>query len=65
MKNPEYFRLIKGGRFVGFKRIITEFLPAGRNIWQLDRIEHDPEETQKLSTPAVGIGAMKRARITS
>ena len=65
MRNPEYFRLNKGGRFVGFKRVVTEFLPAGRSMWQLERIEHDPEETERLSRPAVGINSMKRARITS
>ena len=63
-KNPEYFRLKKEGRFVGFKRVVTEFMPAGHSSWQLEPIEHNPEETQKLSEPAMGIGAMKRERIT-
>jgi len=64
MKNPEYFRLIKNGCFVGFKRIVTEYLPAGHDKWQLARIDHDPEETQRLSRPAVGIEALKRERIS-
>lgn len=62
MKNPEYFRLFKNGRFVGFKRIVTEYLPAGHSTWQFDRLEHEPEETQKLSRPAAGIETMKRQK---
>jgi len=65
MKNPEYFRLIKDGSFVGFKRIVTEYLPAGFNRWQFDPIEHDSEDTRKLSRPAMGIVALKRERTTS
>ena len=65
MKNPEYFRLMKNGLFVGFKRVITEFLPASHNVWQLDLLEHDPKDTQKLSSPAIGIETLKRERITS
>ena len=62
MKNPEYYRLIKAGRFVGFKRVVTEYLPAGHSAWQFDRLEHDPEETQRLSRPAAGIETMKRQK---
>lgn len=65
MENPEYFRLIKNEQFVGFKRVVTEYLPASHNAWQLDPIEHDPEDTQKLSRPAMGIESLKRERITS
>jgi len=65
MKNPEYFRLMKNGQFVGFKRIVTEYLPAGRSTWRLDQIEHDPGETQRLSRPALGIESLKRERISS
>ena len=54
MKNPGYFRLIKDGNFVGFKRVITEYLPAGQTKWQFDPIEHDDEDTQKLSKPFFG-----------
>lgn len=65
MKNPEYFRLLKNGQFVGFKRVVTEYLPASHSTWQLDMIEHDPKETQRLSKPAMGIESLKRERITS
>ena len=58
MKNPEYFRLFKNGRFVGFKRIVTEFLPAGHSLWQHAELEHD--EAQILSRPAIGIENLKR-----
>ena len=65
MKNPEYFRLIKDGQFVGFKRVVTEYLPAGRSTWQLGQVEHDPGETQRLSKPALGTESLKRERISS
>ena len=64
MKNIEYFRLIKDGCFVGFKRIVTEYLPPGHSSWQLAQVDHDPEETQKLSKPAMGIENLKRERIS-
>lgn len=63
MKNPVYFRMIKDGRFVGFKRIVTEYLPAGSSRWQLTLVKHNPEETQRLSRPAMGIESLKRERI--
>lgn len=66
MKNPVYFRLIdKNGNFVGFKRIVTEFLPATMTKWQLDPVEHDSEETQKLSKPAMGIATLGREKIVT
>lgn len=65
MKNPVYYRLFKDGCFAGFKRVVTEYLPASHTRWQLDPIEHDPDETQKLSRPAFGIGTLGRARINS
>jgi len=65
MANPEYFRLMKDERFVGFKRVVTEFLPASHTTWQLDPIEHDAEDTQKLSRPAVGIENLEKESITS
>ena len=64
MKNPEYFRLVKDGRFVGFKRIVTEYLPAGQNVCQLKWIDHDSEETRRLGKPAIGIETLKRERIS-
>lgn len=65
MKNPKYFRLTKDGQFVGFKRDVTEYLPAGHDRWQLDEIEHDPDETRKLSKPATGTESLKREKIVS
>lgn len=61
MKNPEYFRLSKDGRFVGFKRIVTEYLAAGHSKWMINEIEND--EAQKLSRPATGIERLKRESI--
>lgn len=63
MRNPVYYRLLKDGHFVGFKRIVTEFLPAAYSKWQLEPLEHDPEDTQTLSKPAMGIVTLKRERI--
>jgi len=65
MKNPEYFRLIKDGGFVGFKRVVTEFLPAGHATWQLEQIKCDEAETKKLSSPPVGVAGLERERISS
>lgn len=62
MKNPEYFRLFKDGSFVGFKRVVTEYLPAGHSTWQLAEESHD--ETQKLSKPGVGIENLKRESLS-
>lgn len=59
-----YFRLLKDGHFVGFKRVVVEYLPAGSDKWLLNSIiEHDPEETQRLSKPGVGIASLKRESI--
>lgn len=65
MKNPEYFRLFKDENFVGFKRIVTEYLPAAATRWQLDPVPHDSEETQKLSRPAMGIATLGREKIVT
>lgn len=66
MNNPEYYRLIdKNGNFVGFKRIVTEYLPAAATRWQLDLLDHNPEETQKLSRPAMGIATLGREKIST
>ena len=65
MKNPEYFRLIKDGSFIGFKRIVTEYLSAAHTRWQLTPIPHDPEETRKLSKAAMGIETLGRERINT
>ena len=64
MSNPEYYRLIgKDGNFVGFKRIVTEYLPAAATRWQLDPVTHDSEATQKLIKPAMGIATLGREKI--
>jgi len=65
MKNPVYYRLVKDGKFVGFKRVVTEFLPAGHATWQLELIEGDEAETEKLSGPPMGVAVLKRERISS
>lgn len=66
MDNPVYYRLIgEKGNFVGFKRIVTEYLPAAATRWQLDPFPHDSEATQKLSEPAMGTATLGREKITS
>ena len=64
-KNPVYFRLMDDGRFIGFKRIITEYLPASHKTWQLAPLKYNPDETQRLSTPAFGIQTLKREKLLS
>lgn len=62
--NPVYYRLIsEAGNFVGFKRIVTEWLPAAATRWQLDPVPHDQERTQKLSQPAAGTATLGREKI--
>jgi hypothetical protein len=65
MSNTVYYRLMKNGSFVGFKRFVTEYLPAAATRWQLDPLDHNPEETQKLSRPAMGIATLGREKIST
>ena len=66
MGNPEYYRLIgKDGSFVGFKRIVTEYLPAGATRWQLKPLVHDSDRTMKLSQPAMGVATLGREKIVT
>lgn len=58
IKNPQYFRLMKDGHFVGFGRITCEFLKAGGSIWLRDAIEYDDREI--LSRPPMGVANTKR-----
>lgn len=63
MRNPQYYRLFKGEHFVGFKRVVTEYLPVTINRWQLASIDHNPEETQMLCQPAMGIAKLAREKL--
>ena len=65
MKNPVYYRLMLDSRFVGFKRIVTEYLPASHTTWQLAPLKYNPDETSQLSTPAFGIETLKREKLMS
>ena len=65
MKNPVYYRMMKDGHFVGFKRIVTEYLPVAATRWQLDPMDHDENATQILSQPAMGIVTLGREKISS
>ncbi len=66
MANPEYFRLIdENENFVGFKRIVTEYLPTAATRWQLDEFPHDPGKTVKLSMPAMGTATLGWEKITT
>ncbi len=44
MPNPEYYRLMKGNKITGFKRVTTEFLPVDGHKWQLEPIDPDPSD---------------------
>ena len=65
MKNPVYFRLYKNESFVGFKRVVTEYLPAAATRWQLDSFPHDENATQSLSKPAMGTATLGREKIVT
>jgi len=65
MINPVYYRLSKDGHFVGFKRVVTEFLPVIATRWQLDPVDHDENATHKLTQAAMGIAKLGREKIIS
>ena len=65
MKNPVYYRLFKKESFVGFKRVVTEYLPAAATRWQLDSFPHDEDATQPLSQPAMGTATYGREKIVT
>lgn len=67
MEKPKYQQLSKenekGERmFVGFKRTVVEYLPAGADEWQLEPFDHTPELSINLAEPAMGIENLKRPR---
>ncbi len=43
-------------------RIVTEYLPAGENVWSLAKPDHD--EKIKLGQKPVGIESLKRVKFT-
>jgi hypothetical protein len=61
-ENVDYYRLSANGRFVGFKRVVTEYLSAGGTVWRLSRIPHDVDKTVLLATPALGTESLSRER---
>ncbi len=62
-KPVTYYRLTKNRRFVGFSRIVIEYLSADGEEWQLNPIENDEDERIKLTTPPLGIEGLKRKPI--
>ena len=62
MINPRYYRRMKKGSFIGFKRVIVEYLEAGKDKWQLDDPKIADEEIELSSVPG-GVGLTKRARL--
>jgi len=68
MKTSIYERLTDNeNHFVGFKRTttktITEYLPAGGNVWQLESFAHDETKTARIMKPPTNIVSMKRKGI--
>ena len=55
-------RLVLNRQFVGFNRIVTEYLPAGADVWQLKPIDHD--ESVSLGKAPKGIAGLEREPIT-
>ena len=62
MPNPQYYRITNNDKFIGFMRIVTEYLPAGENVWSLAKPDHD--EKIKLGQKPVGIESLKRVKFT-
>lgn len=68
MNNPCYIRLIKKDdngmhRFVGVKRMTTEFWKPGSNKWQLEPLDHDSDDSINLAVPPIGIASLRRPRL--
>ena len=61
MRAISYFRLMQGDTFVGFRREIVEYLPAGKEEWTLKSLEYD--EDVLLTEPPVGILYTRRANL--
>ena len=62
-KPVTYYRLTKNRHFVGFSRIVIEYLSADGVEWQLNPVENDEDEKIKLSTPPLGIEGLKRKQM--
>ena len=61
--NCQYNRLTDDdGRFIGFSRVIVEFLPAGADKWQIEPIGKDLQVV-RLTKPPMGIARLPRARL--
>ena len=60
MKNPHYERLVLDGHLVGIRRTVVEYLPSDGDLWQLEPIRYNPNETVKLMEPPAGIDSLKR-----
>ena len=61
MKAVTYKRLMNDDdHFVGFQRIVVEYLSAGGDRWQLEPIPYDSELSTKISQPPVTIINMQR-----
>ena len=61
MKAIQYYRLMKGEKVVGFRRVTTEYIDLADDKWKLESISCDSEI--KLSTLPLGLNRMKRARL--
>lgn len=71
MKTAQYYRLMKNNHFVGFKRIrnypgrtIVEYLDAGDEIWRRMPLDHDPEDSPRLTKPPIGCEHLKTEKRT-
>ena len=64
MEPVVYYRLVSdNNNFIGFKRVIIEYLPAGSNQWQFKPLNSNNLENIKIHQPPACISDTKRARI--
>lgn len=52
MEKPRYYRLTKGNRIVGFRRITNEYISM-TGSWQDESLDYD--DATLLTTPPIGI----------
>ena len=62
---PEKYILLKDkqGKFIGWKRIVVEYLSSSEDIWRWTPLDYDPDLSVTLSTPPLGIACYKREPI--
>lgn len=61
---PKYKRLYDNdGHWIGISRDLTEYLPLTSGKWTLEPIKCDPDRTEKIAVPPMGMASRPRQAI--